>query len=73
MLLSDLKIGEKGEIVSVSPNFPLYTRLTDIGFTAGTEIECILKSPLGDPTAYLIKNTVISLRRNDAAQIEIGG
>ncbi len=71
MLLSELKVGQKGKIISVSPDFSLYTRLNDIGFTKGTNIECVLKSPLGDPYAYLLKGTVIALRLKDAAKIEI--
>ncbi len=73
MLLTDLRVGQSGKIVSVSTDSPIYTRLLDIGFTAGTRIDCVLKSPLGDPTAYLIKGTVISLRQEDAALIRIGG
>ena len=73
MLFSELSVGESGKIISVSPDFSLYTLLTDIGFTPTTEIECVLRSPLGDPTAYLLKGTVIALRREDAEKIEIEG
>lgn len=48
-------------------------RLQDIGLVEGTRIECVGKSPLGDPTAYLIRGAVIALRSNDAAQVEIEG
>ena len=32
---------------------------------------CLMKSPLGDPAAYLIKGAVIALRREDAATVLI--
>ena len=46
-------------------------RLQDIGLVEGTKIECVGKSPLGDPSAYLIRGTVIALRSGDAAQVKI--
>lgn len=44
-------------------------RLMDIGMVQGTEVECLMKSPLGDPAAYLIKGAVIALRREDAGTV----
>ena len=44
-------------------------RLQDIGFIPGTAVTCLQRSPLGDPTAYRIRGTVIALRREDAKNI----
>lgn len=71
MLLTDLKVGQSGKIISVSPDISLKKRLNDMGFSEGTEIKSCFKSPMGDPTAYLIKNTVIAIRKEDAAHITI--
>ena len=46
-------------------------RLMDIGLTPGTEIYCLGSSPFGDPSAYLIRGTVIALRRKDCQKIII--
>ena len=46
-------------------------RLMDLGFTEGSTVTAIRKSPLGDPTAYLIRGSVIALRQEDASQIKI--
>lgn len=72
MKLTELKLGHKGRIVSINPTSSIYTRLNDIGFTKGSTVECVLKSPLGDPIAYLVKGSVIALRRNNSDEIEIG-
>jgi len=40
-------------------------------FLEGARVECIMKSPLGDPVAYLVKGAVIALRREDAASITV--
>lgn len=44
-------------------------RLQDIGLTPGTDVECLQKSPSGDPIAYLIRGAVIALRSEDSSQI----
>ena len=46
-------------------------RLQDIGLIEGTRVKYLLKSPLGDPTAYLIRGAVIALRKEDAGFIII--
>ncbi|MCL5097350.1 MAG: metal-dependent transcriptional regulator, partial [Candidatus Omnitrophica bacterium] len=38
-------------------------RLLDLGFVAGTPVEVEMVSPIGDPTAYRVRGTVIALRR----------
>ncbi len=46
-------------------------RLLDLGFVKGTEISIQNVSPLGDPIAYSIHNTLISLRKEDALNVLI--
>lgn len=45
----------------------------DLGFTEGTVVSVIRKSPLGDPTAYGVRGAVIALRKEEAAHIECQG
>ena len=46
-------------------------RLMDLGILPGTHIEVEMKSPMGDPTAYLVRGALIALRREQARQIEV--
>lgn len=46
-------------------------RLQDLGIVEGTTIECLQKSPSGDPVAYKIRGTIIALRSEDANKIII--
>ena len=48
-------------------------RLLDLGMIPGTRVVCIGSSPLGDPSAYLVRGAVIALRRKDCRQILITG
>lgn len=46
-------------------------RLLDIGLVEGTEVECLGRSPGGDPSAYLIRGAVIAVRAEDARKVLI--
>ena len=46
-------------------------RLLDIGLVEGTEVECLGRSPGGDPSAYLIRGAVIAVRAEDARTVLI--
>ena len=66
-----LKVGEKGRIQKVTNGDDMKRRLYDLGFVPGETVECMLKSPLGDPKAFYIKNTLIALRSDDSKKIRI--
>lgn len=68
--LYDLNEGEKGVIAVVMPS-DIAERLKELGFTAGTLVECRCRSFSGDPSAYSVKGTVIALRKNDAESVII--
>lgn len=71
MLLSELAMQQKAEIIAVKARGRQRRRLLDLGFVPGAEIKALRKSPLGDPAAYLIKGTVLALRKEEAELIEI--
>ena len=71
--LADLKPGEKGKVTSLSPRCrgAERRRLLDLGIVPGTIIEAEMVSPSGDPTAYLVRDTLIALRKEQAELINI--
>ena len=46
-------------------------RLLDIGLTPGTEVEALCRSGFGGMTAYRLRGTVVALRSEDAATVQI--
>ena len=46
-------------------------RLQELGFVPGAQVECVGISPLGDPSAYQLRGTVIALRRRDARPVRV--
>ena len=47
-------------------------RFWDLGLIEGTTVECVGKSPQGDPSAYLIRGAVIAIRAVDCRGICLG-
>ncbi|MBR6917470.1 MAG: ferrous iron transport protein A [Clostridia bacterium] len=69
--LDALAPGEDGVIESISSECAIKRRLYDLGFCRGERIVCEMESPLGDPRAYLVRGTLIALRRSDASCVEL--
>lgn len=70
-VLSDLPVGARALVHRILLEGPEGRRLMDLGLTPGTSVEAVLRSPLGDPTAYLVRGTMLALRRVQAEQIEV--
>lgn len=69
--LDKLKINESAFIDSIDITDNFRRRLLDLGFIKGSKITALYKSPSKNPTAYLIKGTVIAIRDEDAHKIKI--
>lgn len=67
--LNRLSEGQRGRVVSLESQGSMRRRLQDIGLVEGTEVECVLKSPAGDPVAYQIRGALIALRAEDSRQV----
>lgn len=73
MNLNDLKIGDIGYIKTLKNEGSMRRRLLDIGLIENTRVECVGKSPLGDPSAFLIRGAVIAIRSEDCESILLKG
>ena len=71
MKLSELKTGERGVIVKVNGHGGFRKRIIEMGFVRGSRVKVILNAPLRDPIEYEIIGYKISLRREEAAKIEV--
>ena len=67
--LSQLSAGESATVDRIQTSGSMRRRLQDLGIIHGTKIECVLKSPAGDPVAYRIRGALIALRNNDSRTI----
>jgi ferrous iron transport protein A len=69
--LNDLKPGQKARIKELLSTGSIRRRLLDIGLIENTEVECLGRSPAGDPSAYRIRGAVIAIRSEDSSNILI--
>ena len=69
--MSELRKGESGIIKSIEHVGNMRRRLIDIGFNVGERVTLLAHAPLGEPSAFYIKGSVIALRRSDASLITV--
>ena len=69
--LNKLQLNTYAEVIDINSSKPDKIRLADLGILKGTKLRPILKSPLGDPTAYEVRKSVIVLREEDAVNIKV--
>ena len=69
LTLDKLNINESGSVAEILSEGAMRRRMIDLGIVEGTRIECIGRSPAGDPSAYLVRGAVIAIRALDASRI----
>lgn len=69
--LSQLPLNKNGRIDKIECVEGIKRRLLDMGLVKGTNIVPILVSPSGDPRAFLVRGTIIAIRKEDAKNIKI--
>lgn len=69
--LADMLPGDTAIVKEITTEGDMRRRLLDIGLTPGTRVECIGKSPGGEPKAFLIRGAVIAIRNEDCSGIRL--
>lgn len=69
--LSQLPLNKNGRIDEIECDEGIKRRLLDMGLIKGTNIVPILVSPSGEPRAFLVRGTIIAIRKEDAKHIKI--
>ncbi len=71
MRLSELRTGQSGTIVRVGGHGAFRKRIMEMGFVRGMKVEVIRNAPLRDPVEYRVMGYNVSLRREEAARIDV--
>ena len=69
--LNDLPLGITAKIIDINCNQVIKRRLFDLGIIENSNITPVFRSPFKDPTAYLIRGTIIALRSHDTSKITV--
>lgn len=71
MTLDRLKIGETAVIKTVGGEGALRLRLLDMGLIPRTKVKMLKRAPMGDPLDIIVRGYELTLRAEDAKNIEI--
>jgi ferrous iron transport protein A len=75
MQLSDMKVGQTARIIafnsSQKSDKSYRKRLIDMGFLPGTVLTLIRIAPLGDPIEIRIRDIALSVRKEEAALLQL--
>ena len=69
--LSELVAGQKARVVDIDARGEIGQRILEMGVTPGVEIKLVACAPLGDPLAFEVRGYRLSLRRAEAALVEV--
>lgn len=69
--LKDVKVGQTVTVVKLHGQGPIKRRIMDMGLTKGTEVFVRKVAPLGDPIELNVRGYELSIRKDDAANIEV--
>lgn len=70
MKLSELKPGESARITKVGGSGSLRQHFLDMGLIPEAKLKLIKLAPMGDPMEFMIHGYELSIRKDDAAEIE---
>ena len=69
--LSALSPGQQGKVVRIMSSGETNRRITEMGVLPGTLVKMERIAPLGDPVSINIRGYHLSLRKEEAAGIEV--
>ena len=69
--VATLPLGVEAVVRHVSSARPIARRLLELGLVPGTRIRITRIAPLGDPLELRLRNYSLSIRRSEAAAIEV--
>ena len=71
MTLNEVKVGETAKVVRLHGEGAVKRRIMDMGLTKGTQVTVCKVAPLGDPIELAVRGYELSIRKDEAAAIEV--
>ena len=71
MTLNEVGVGSTAKVVRLAGDGAVKRRIMDMGITKGTEVTVRKVAPLGDPIELTVRGYELSIRRDEAAKIEV--
>ena len=71
MTLKEVSVGQTVKVAKLDGEGPVKRRIMDMGITKGVEVYVRKVAPLGDPIEVTVRGYESSIRKADAAMIEV--
>jgi ferrous iron transport protein A len=71
VMLRDIEPGQCARVKKLAGEQRLKRRLMDMGITPGIEVGVVKVAPLGDPVELTVRGYELSIRKDEAAHIEV--
>lgn len=71
MTLKEARVGSTVTVIKLTGTGAVKRRIMDMGITKGVEIHIRKVAPLGDPVEVTVRGYELSLRKEDAAMIQV--
>ncbi len=71
MTLDELPLGQSAKVVRLGGAPAVRRRLMEMGLTPAATVEAIRRAPMGDPLDVKVRGYHLSLRREEAASVEV--
>lgn len=69
--LAELPLGKRARITQIAGGDDITVRLLEMGLTPGVEVLLAGQAPLGDPLELEVRGYRLSIRKSEAARVEI--
>ena len=69
--LKDAKVGQTVTVARLNGTGPVKRRIMDMGITKGVQLYVRKVAPLGDPMELNVRGYELSVRKADAAMVEV--
>ena len=69
--LQEVPVGSTAKVNKVGGSGPLKRRIMDMGMTKGVDVFVRKVAPLGDPMEVTVRGYELSIRKEEAAVIEV--
>lgn len=69
--LSTLQPGARARVKDIPKSGTTFVRLREMGLLTGTVVTFVRAAPMGDPLEFKLRGYLLSVRRDEARQIEV--
>lgn len=71
LTLDQIDVNEKVRVTGIEGDRAVKRRIMDMGITKGAEVEIVRIAPLGDPIDVKVRGYQLSIRMEDASNIDV--